>query len=112
MPEHFSDSLLVHICCAPCAEYPLGVLANEGFSLHGYFYNPNIHPMEEHIRRRDGVKRLVQLRGIPCDYDGEFLQPLWEEREDRHTAKMCVRCYDIRMQHAAVQTRQIGRAHV
>ena len=108
MTDHPQNSLLVHICCAPCAEYPLGVLGEEGFSLRGYFYNPNIHPLEELVRRREGVQRLMRLRGIPCDYDDAYLQSIWEEREDRHTVKMCALCYEMRMKHVAAQTRLLG----
>ncbi|RLC11348.1 MAG: hypothetical protein DRH43_04320, partial [Deltaproteobacteria bacterium] len=36
--------VLLHICCAPCAIYPLKVLRSEGFDVMGFFYNRNIHP--------------------------------------------------------------------
>ena len=36
--------LLMHICCAPCANMPIDALRADGIDLTGYWYNPNIHP--------------------------------------------------------------------
>ena len=36
--------LLMHICCAPCANLPIDVLRADRIDLTGYWYNPNIHP--------------------------------------------------------------------
>ncbi|MGW8220613.1 MAG: epoxyqueuosine reductase QueH, partial [Syntrophobacteria bacterium] len=30
--------ILLHICCAPCAVYPLRVLEDEGSKVFGFFY--------------------------------------------------------------------------
>lgn len=107
-PDPTDHGILVHICCAPCAEYPLRILAEEGFSLHGYFYNPNIHPAEEHRRRMDGVRKLAAMRELPMVYDGENLQLLWEITDDRRPGRMCQACYDMRMRRVAEFTRDTG----
>ena len=44
--------LLMHICCAPCANLPIDVLRADGIDLTGYWYNPNIHPFTEYRARR------------------------------------------------------------
>ena len=43
--------ILLHICCAPCAVYPLEILSASGHQVRGFFYNPNIHPYQEFARR-------------------------------------------------------------
>ena len=45
--------LLMHICCAPCANMPIDALRAEGVELTGYWYNPNIHPFTEYRARRN-----------------------------------------------------------
>jgi len=48
--------LLLHICCGPCALYPIKKLAGEKFEkITGYYYNPNIHPPSEYKRRKDAL---------------------------------------------------------
>ncbi|MBU4458022.1 MAG: epoxyqueuosine reductase QueH, partial [Candidatus Omnitrophica bacterium] len=49
--------LLLHICCGPCAIYPIKHLAGKKFDeIVGYYYNPNIHPPSEFKKRRDALK--------------------------------------------------------
>ena len=43
--------ILLHICCAQCAVYPLQALRDAGHEVQGFFYNPNIHPYQEYHRR-------------------------------------------------------------
>ena len=45
--------ILLHICCAPCANLPIDVLQEEGLDLTGFWYNPNIHPFTEYRSRRN-----------------------------------------------------------
>lgn len=50
--------LLLHICCGNCAVHPVSTLRSRGESIAGFWFNPNIHPLEEHTLRRDSLKRL------------------------------------------------------
>ncbi|RPJ83212.1 MAG: hypothetical protein EHJ94_00055, partial [Deltaproteobacteria bacterium] len=46
---------LLHICCAPCSIYPLRTMRAEGTDVTGFFYNNNIHPYTEYLKRRDSL---------------------------------------------------------
>ena len=62
--------ILLHICCAPCAIYPLRVLRKEGHDVQGLFYNPNIHPYSEYTRRFDTLVTYAEATGmhlVPAD---------------------------------------------
>ena len=56
-------TLLLHLCCAPCSSYVIQLL-NAYFDLSLYFYDPNIHPREEYIRRRDEARRYAETENI------------------------------------------------
>lgn len=43
---------LMHICCAPCANRPIAQLREEGHSVTGFWFNPNIHPYTEYQARK------------------------------------------------------------
>ena len=47
--------ILVHICCGPCAITPVRAMLEAGMGVTGFYYNPNIHPLQEYLRRREGV---------------------------------------------------------
>ncbi|MBC7076619.1 MAG: epoxyqueuosine reductase QueH, partial [Syntrophomonadaceae bacterium] len=46
------QKILLHICCGPCATYPVPKLREQGYFVMGYYYNPNIHPYTEYLKRR------------------------------------------------------------
>ncbi len=99
--------LLLHMCCGPCSTYPVQELLKEGFDINGYFYNPNIHPIEEHIRRKENVDKFSQITRIPITYDDEFRQGEWEQMKDIGEAR-CHKCYTLRLEKAAKYAAENG----
>lgn len=94
--------LLLHICCAPCAVYPLSFLRENSISVMGFFYRNNIHPFTECLRREQTLKsyaQAVDLRVIyQKGYDLEgFLQNVVFRESDR-----CRYCYHDRLKTTAL----------
>lgn len=58
--------LLMHICCAPCANMPIDALRADGIDLTGYWYNPNIHPFTEYRARRNCLQEYAKAIGRRC----------------------------------------------
>lgn len=89
--------VLLHICCGPCALYPLSTLRGEGLEVAGFFYNHNIHPYQEYVRRRDAAQQMADLEGVPLlmrdEYRlEEFLAAVAQEPDTR-----CGYCYGSRL---------------
>lgn len=99
--------LLLHMCCAPCSVYPLSVLNDEGIEPEGFFFNPNIHPLEEHARRKENVRILSEIKGLKVNYFDDFSQELWENY-DGPEASRCAMCYGLRMEKAAAYAAENG----
>lgn len=99
--------LLLHMCCAPCSVYPLSVLQDEGIEPEGLFYNPNIHPLEEHTRRKNNVEMLSGLKGLKVNYLNDFNQVLWEEYDGAEYSR-CAMCYNLRLEKAAAFAAENG----
>ncbi|MHC5040662.1 MAG: epoxyqueuosine reductase QueH, partial [Planctomycetota bacterium] len=57
--------LLLHVCCAPCSTQAHRRLAEEGWDVTLLFYNPNLHPPEEHDLRLEEAKRYARNVGLP-----------------------------------------------
>lgn len=90
--------ILLHVCCAPCAVYPLAQLSSQGHEVTGFFYNPNIHPYQEFRRRIEAVKQYGEATGKEIALDEqygltEFLREVVFHEQDR-----CTRCYEMRLQ--------------
>ena len=48
--------LLLHACCAPCANRPIESLRQEGMAVTGFWFNPNIHPYTEYQARKSTLE--------------------------------------------------------
>jgi predicted adenine nucleotide alpha hydrolase (AANH) superfamily ATPase len=57
--------ILIHVCCGPCAVAVLRGFAASGHETRGFFYNPNIHPLAEYMRRRQGAAQVAARLGVP-----------------------------------------------
>jgi predicted adenine nucleotide alpha hydrolase (AANH) superfamily ATPase len=79
--------ILLHLCCGPCGITVIQRLAAQGHEVRGFFFNPNIHPLAEYLRRREGAAAVAARLGIPLIFADEL--PLgdqvwrdpWRERE-------------------------------
>ena len=58
------SSLLLHSCCAPCAGEIMEAVAASEIKTTVYFYNPNIHPLQEYELRKEENKRYSQKLGF------------------------------------------------
>ena len=92
---------LIHICCAPCVIYPLKVLREEGHEVVGFFYNRNIHPYQECLRRQEALREYAEAQGVTViyqeGYDMEgFLQQVVFRESNR-----CMYCYHDRLKTTA-----------
>ena len=93
--------ILLHICCAPCAIYPVEQLKREGFEVQGLWYNPNIHPYQEYRRRLESFKDYAAKVDLPVIYKGEYgLREFIREVVYRESER-CSFCYRIRLKEAA-----------
>ena len=96
--------LLLHSCCAPCTAYVARKL-REKYSVHLFFYNPNIYPHEEYEHRLREVERLAEAEGLPL-----FVGPNDSEEWQRMTAGLedspeggerCRKCHAMRLERLA-----------
>lgn len=101
-------SLLLHSCCAPCSSYVLEYLT-EYFDITIFYYNPNISPEEEFVKRVNEQKRLI--REMPLKREVKFIEGTYEPNRFFELAKglenipeggeRCFKCYRLRLEEAA-----------
>ncbi|MGA1846640.1 epoxyqueuosine reductase QueH [Deferribacter abyssi] len=90
--------LLLHQCCAPCSIYPLKILKNNHFEIYGFFYNPNIHPVEEFYKRLENVWYFNSIEGIKTIVDETYGLKEFAQNVVYRESKRCNYCYYMRIE--------------
>jgi len=73
--------ILVHLCCGPCGITVLQSLLGAGHELAALFFNPNIQPLSEYMRRWEGAFQVAQRLGVAF-IPGESLsveEQVWDD---------------------------------
>lgn len=89
--------LLLHICCGPCAVWPVTNLLAQDYDLTGLFYNPNIHPYQEYLLRRQAVTQMAAHFQLPVIHKDEPPQTYLRAVTFRENNR-CYHCYFLRLE--------------
>lgn len=96
-------SILVHTCCAPCLSSIIDTLKEKSEERVYYFFNPNIHPYSEYLKRKETLERFLSLKheAQPVN-EGYNLVRYFEMVSGSETyPDRCRFCYRLRLQEAA-----------
>ena len=100
------SSLLLHSCCAPCAGEIMEAVAASEIKTTVYFYNPNIHPIQEYELRKEENKRYCQKLGfnfIDADYDKDnWFKRIKGLENEPERGERCTKCFDMRFERSAL----------
>ncbi len=107
--------LLLHSCCGPCSSYCIEALSPY-FEVTVLWYNPNIHPQTEYLKRLDNQKKLISSMDTPnkvhlleLEYDDD---DYFERVKGLETApeggERCKECFIMRLDRAAQITKAQG----
>lgn len=105
--------LLIHSCCAVCATVAL-VRLSEYMDITVYFYNPNIHPKSEYLRRAYAQQEHIDLfnkdhntniKYTIADYNTDvFFEKTkgFENDKESSNSQRCQICYSLRLENSAI----------
>lgn len=107
--------LLLHSCCGPCSSYVITYLT-KFFDITILYYNPNIFPYDEYLKRKEEQIRLINeidtensLDIIDCDYDNDLYEKLIKGLEQEpERGKRCNVCYLMRLDKTAAIAKENG----
>lgn len=99
--------ILLHMCCSNCSIYPLKSLLSKDIDVRGLWFNPNIHPEDEYVKRLDSLQRLERLWGLDIEFIDYFGQDEFIKK-NKNDEERCIRCYRMRLEKTAVLARKMG----
>lgn len=110
-----TKNILIHSCCGPCSSYVIKYLLPY-FNITILYYNPNIFPYEEYLKRKEEqIKVINELNKISdnkinimdCDYDNSIYEKEIKGLEkEPERGKRCEVCYKLRMEKTAVLAKE------
>ncbi|NQU99180.1 MAG: epoxyqueuosine reductase QueH [Parcubacteria group bacterium] len=100
MNQEFRKKVLLHICCAPCSTASIERL-KEKYNVTGIFFNPNIYPEEEYVKRLEEATKYCEKIGIELIEVGynykKWLNKIKGLEKESEGGKRCLKCYEMRL---------------
>ena len=100
--------LMLQSCCGPCSSYVLELLS-QYFDITLLYYNPNIRPQSEYLRRLETQKQL--LAALPTPHPIRLVEPGWRGEEflaavrglesEPEGGRRCPVCFRLRLEETA-----------
>ncbi len=104
------QTVLLHICCGVCAGSAVEKLRQQGFCVIGFYYNPNIYPQEEYLRRQKAVEevaRILNFELVSGAYDNDnWLAKTKGLENEPEGGGRCDACFQLRLEEAHKFTTQ------
>ncbi|MDP2873462.1 MAG: epoxyqueuosine reductase QueH [Bacillota bacterium] len=102
--------VLLHICCGPCATWPVRQLREAGSRPVGFWYNPNVHPYREYMLRLQSCRAMAAAVGLPLEVRDDYALRDYLTRVLPFGAgpERCSECYRIRLEATARKAQEIG----
>jgi len=98
--------VLLHVCCANCAIYPIKTIREEGLEVMGFFYRHNIHPYTECLKRQEALQVYAEQADLKVIYqEGYDIEGFMQNVAFRESER-CNYCYHDRLRSTALLARR------
>ncbi len=105
------QKFLLHTCCAPCSIAIIDELKDQ-YGLTVFFYNPNIYPEAEYLKRKGEVVKVCKEWGVEM-VDADYENNHWFElvvglESEPEMGARCSVCFQMRLEKTAEYARENG----
>lgn len=104
--------ILLHSCCGPCSSTCIERLV-EFFDVTVFYFNPNIFPKEEYLKRLGTQKQVIEhfenvdLKFLKYD-EAEFLENVKGLELEKEGGQRCTKCFYLRLKKTAEYAKANG----
>ena len=109
--------LLLHSCCGPCSSTAIFELS-QNYDVTIFYYNPNIYPEEEYLKRKNEQLKLVEkinnegnikIQVLDVEYDPENYETVvCELTNEKEGGARCSVCFKLRLDKTASTAKAKG----
>ena len=94
--------VLLHVCCANCAIYPIKSMREEGLEVMAFFYRHNIHPYSECLRRQEALEAYAEQIDLKVIYQKGYDLEGFIRNVAFRESERCNYCYHDRLRSTAL----------
>ena len=109
------NKILLHACCAICSGYPIMLLKEMGYDVVVYYYNPNIYPESEYLKRLEAEKILckhLDVQLIEGEYNPEeFYEAAKGLENEPEKGARCDKCFTLRLSKTAELAQKLSKTN-
>ncbi len=115
--ENTKPKMLLHSCCGPCSTTAIFTLGEE-YQITICYYNPNIYPTEEYLKRKIEQLRLIDevnkegklhIDTLDVDYESElFDEKVKGLEKEKEGGARCSVCFALRLEKVANLAKENG----
>lgn len=100
------EKILLHSCCAPCSAPILEWMLNNDMQPTLFFFNPNIYPQDEYLKRKEECIAYAHKLGVAF-IDGDYDHARWLEgvaglEDEPERGLRCAQCFRLRLRATAL----------
>lgn len=99
-----NNKILLHSCCGPCSTAVLTRL-KDYFDITVLYYNPNIEPYEEYLKRKEEQLKVLKefnIKFMDIDYlNEEYHEKVVGYEKEPENGLRCHICYRLRLEKTA-----------
>lgn len=110
--------ILLHSCCAPCSTAVIERLVGD-YNITIFYYNPNIFPEEEYLKRKNEEIRYLNLYNqkhpenkvefLDVDYDKDaYYKAVAGFENEREGGARCAVCFKLRLEKTAKSAKELN----
>lgn len=109
---NYSKKILIHACCGICSGYPISLLQDMGYLVYVYFYNPNIYPESEYLKRLDAQKTICSHFNAIL-IEGKYNPNIYYDsvkgfESEPEKGARCDICFELRLKNTAIKAKELG----
>jgi predicted adenine nucleotide alpha hydrolase (AANH) superfamily ATPase len=100
-----SARVLLHVCCVHCAAYTIEFWQGRSMEVTTYWFNPNIHPHDEHGFRLEAMRKYIASKNVPL-ITGEYDPISYFKDVARNGGDRCNTCFKLRLRNTASEAKK------
>ncbi len=101
-------SILLHVCCGPCATHVVKSLRDKALDVTAFWYNPNVHPFREHQLRLEAMQTFARATSLPLIVAEGYDMINYFRAVVGHESERCPHCYRLRLAKTAEVAHERG----